>query len=310
MKLHEDLIAAFGVERVRQGVLLAPFTTFKIGGPADWLLEAHGSGEVLTALEIARASHVSVTLLGGGSNVLVGDRGVRGLVLRVRGGVITNEGPGLVRADAGVTINELARWTVARGLAGIEKWTGTPGTVGGAVFGNTHFDGCLIGEVIDSVGVVTPEGQVRDVRATEMEFEYDASRLRRTREIVLWAMFRVTPGDTSMLRACARRSLARRKRTQPLDAACAGCIFRNPDPSRDVLPAGFPASAGALLDGAGLKGHRAGGACVSTMHANFIVNEGNATSNDVRTLVEICRKAVAEKFGVTLREEIEYLGEF
>jgi UDP-N-acetylmuramate dehydrogenase len=143
-----------------------------------------------------------------------------------------------------------------------------------------------------------------------MEFGYDRSRLQRTGEILLWAVFRVSPGDPAALRATARQSLAYRKRTQPLESPSAGCIFQNPDPARDAIPEGIPASAGALIDRAGLKGVGAGGARVSTTHANFIVNDGNATAADIRELIERCRAGVRTAFGVELKEEIVRLGDF
>ncbi len=300
--------ARFGVDRVRAAVPLAPLTTFKVGGPAEWFFESAGSDEILEALRIARQHGVAVTLLGGGSNVLIGDAGIKGLVLRPRGGQISGLAPDRIRADAPVTINGLVRWTVQRGVAGLEAWAGTPGTVGGAIFGNAHFGGRLIGELVDSVRIATREGDARDLPQRDMEFGYDRSRLQKTGEVLLSADFRVSSGDPSALRAIARQSLAYRKKTQPLETPSAGCIFQNPDAS-DV-PAGIPASAGALVDRAGLKGVARGGARVSSAHGNFIVNEGHATAADIRRLIDVCRESVHERFGVALAEEIVYLGEF
>lgn len=308
--LVASALSAAGVDGVARDAPLARFTTFAVGGPADLLVEARSSRDVLATLRVAASHGVPVTLLGGGSNVLVADAGVRGIVLRMHGGEIVREGDRSVRADAGVTINGLVRWTVGRGLASIEAWAGTPGTVGGAVFGNAHFQGALIGELIESVRVTTAAGEVTDVPGREMEFGYDVSRLRRTREILLSALFRVRPGDPDALRAVARSSLAFRKRTQPLEKRSAGCVFQNPDRTRDPVPADIPCSAGALVDRAGLKGQRLGGARVSPVHANFIVNEGGATAAEIRALVDRCRSEVASRFGVRLREEIVYLGEF
>ena len=304
-----QLAGLFGEVNVRRDAPLAPLTTFKVGGLADWLIDVH-RGELLEqVIAIARKSATPLTVLGGGSNVLVSDAGVRGLVVRFRGGEVTSIGPSLVRADAGVTINGLVRWTVNRGVAGIEAWAGTPGTVGGAVYGNAHFKGRSIDELIEVVRLVSIDGVVQDVPHREMEFAYDYSRLHRTREIVVSADFRVSTGDPAVLRAAARDSLAFRKRTQPLESPSAGCIFQNPDPARDRVPDGIPASAGALVDRAGLKGVREGAARVSTTHANFIVNEGGATARDIRLLIERCKSEVLARFGVRLREEIMYLGE-
>ncbi|HEX6322687.1 MAG TPA: UDP-N-acetylmuramate dehydrogenase [Vicinamibacterales bacterium] len=307
--VDRELTALFG-DRVRQGAPLAPLTTFKVGGAADWLIDARSEDELRAALAIADGAGQPVTILGGGSNVLVSDAGVRGLVIRVRPMEISQPAPDRVRADAGLTINGLVRWTIGRGIAGLEAWAGTPGTVGGAIYGNAHFGGRNIGDLVAAVRLISPQGRAQTVPAGDMEFGYDTSRLQRTREILLWAEFLAGPGDPEALRAVARASLAHRKKTQPLDTPSAGCIFQNPDPARDRVPEGIPPSAGALVDRAGLKGSRAGAAKVSETHGNFIVNEGGATAADIRALIDRCKAAVRERFGVALREEIVYLGEF
>ncbi len=295
---------------VHERAPLAPLTTFHVGGPADWLIDVT-SVDVLRGVALAaRASGVSDTVLGGGSNVVVSDQGVRGAVLRLRLADILQPQPDRVRAGAGVTMNGLVRWTVGRGLAGLEAWAGTPGTVGGAVFGNAHFGGRNIGDLMTDALLVTTEGDLVTVPRGHMEFAYDTSRLRRTGEVLAWAEFGVGPGDRDALRRRARESLAYRKQTQPLALPSAGCIVQNPDPARDRLPAGMPASAGALIDRAGLKGLRVGGASISSAHANFIVNDGDATAEDIRALVDAARQAVREKFGVDLNDEVMFLGEF
>ena len=230
MTFDDALRGAFGDGRVARDAPLAPLTTFKVGGPADWLLDRPLRVRARPGRRLARAFGVPLTMLGGGSNVLVADAGVRGLVVRVHGGEIRLVDATTVRADAGVTINGLVRWTIAHALAGLEAWAGTPGTVGGAVYGNAHFQGRLISELIVSVGLITIEGALARLRAADMEFGYDYSRLHRTREIVVSADFRVHPGEVDALRRVARESLAFRKRTQPLETASAGCIFQNPDP--------------------------------------------------------------------------------
>ena len=307
--LQHGLSAAFGFDRVQADVPLRLFTTFKVGGPADLLFEPRSSGEMVRALAMAREHGVAVTLLGGGSNVLIGDGGLRGLVLRPRSGTIADEPRHLVRADAAVTINELVRWTIGRGLAGLEAWAGTPGTVGGGVYGNAHWAGRVLSELIESVRLWQLDGVIADVPPAAMEFGYDRSRLQRTGEVLLSARFTVRNGDPAALRDIARQSLAYRKRTQPLHVPSAGCIFQNPA-AGETLPEGMPRSAGALVDGAGLKGARVGGAVVSPTHANFIANEGGATAADIRALIERCRRAVRDRYGIELRDEIVYLGEF
>jgi UDP-N-acetylmuramate dehydrogenase len=303
----ETLRHAFG-DRVQANVALAPFTTFRVGGPADWLFEPRSQDEIITALQLAHQAGVPVTLLGGGSNVLIADAGIRGLVLRPRGGAVDAIGHDRVRADAAVTINGLVRWTINHGRAGLEAWAGTPGTVGGAIFGNAHFAGRLIGDLVERVRLASRDGSVQEVPVSAMAFGYDRSRLQSTGEILLTADFLVTDGEPAALRAIARESLAYRKRTQPLDTPSAGCIFQNPEPGRDAVPDGMPWSAGALVDRAGLKGAGVGGARVSPTHGNFIVNDGRATAREISQLIEQCRTAVRERFGIELREEIVRLG--
>jgi UDP-N-acetylmuramate dehydrogenase len=304
------LRARLGADRVLEHVPLARFTTFRIGGPADLLAEVRDADEALATLRLAREAGAPLTWLGGGSNVLIGDGGIRGLVVRWHGGRVETVAGDRVRSDAGVTVNGLVRRTIGHGLAGLAEWAGTPGTVGGAVHGNAHFRGRFISESVASVEVAAADAAVHELDATEMEFGYDRSRLQRTGELALRVSFRVRPGDRDTLRAAARASLAFRKRTQPLAFPSAGCVFQNPDAVRVALPDGVPRTAGALVDLAGMKGVACGGARVSFVHANFVVNEGSATARDVATLVERMRDAVAARFGVVLEEEIVRLGEF
>lgn len=298
----------FGAHRVSRCAALAPLTTFKVGGPADWLVTVSSTDEVQQAAAIARDGGVPLTVLGGGSNVLIADAGVRGLVLRIHGGEVRLVDPQTLRADAGVTINGLVRWTLSHGVSGVEAWAGTPGTVGGAIYGNAHFQGRLISELLVRVLLLTPDGDDRMVDVADMEFGYDYSRLHRTGEIVLSADFAVGAGDPAELRQVARESLAFRKRTQPLEKASAGCIFQNPDPAHVELPDGVPWSAGALVDRAGLKDVSEGPARVSPRHGNFIVNDGGASAADIVRLIARCRTAVRQRFGVELRDEIVRLG--
>jgi UDP-N-acetylmuramate dehydrogenase len=299
-----------GEGRVTIDAPLAPLTTFKVGGAADLLVEARSEDELVAAVAIARDAGLAVTPLGGGSNVLIGDGGIRGLVVLVRDRTVAREDATGVRAGAGLTINGLVRWVVGQGLAGLEAWAGTPGTVGGALHGNAHFKGVNIGDLVREVRVLDRQGAVRTIAAAGMGFGYDSSRLQTSGEIAVSAVFTVTTGQPEALRAVARASLAYRKQTQPLDVPSAGCIFQNPDPARDRVPDGIPWSAGALVDRAGLKGAREGGAQVSPLHGNFIVRDGAGTAREIRALVARCQQGVAERFGVRLREEIVYLGEF
>lgn len=298
-----------GPDRWRAAAPLAPFTTFHVGGPAEWLADIRSVGELETLASEASRVGIPISVLGGGSNVLVADAGVDGIVVRLHLTGIDQATPDTVRAEAGVTINGLVRWTIGRGLAALEAWAGTPGTVGGAIYGNAHWGGRNIGDLVAAARVMTRDGHSATVAGVDLGFAYDTSRLQRTGEILTWAEFRVSPGDPAALRAQARASLHYRKSTQPLATPSAGCVFQNPAAS-DVVPAGIPRSAGALVDRAGLKGRRVGGARISDHHANFIVNDGGATAADIRVLIETARAAVHDRFGVALRDEVVYLGNF
>lgn len=308
--LERRLSSFLPEERIRRNAPLAPLTTFRIGGPAEWLVTVETEPELTRLVGAAREAGFPLTILGGGSNVVVADAGIRGVVIRLQLRAITQPSPDVVRAGAGATMNGLVRWTVARGLAGLEAWAGTPGTVGGAVYGNAHWGGRNIGDLVSRVSLLSPLGERLVVGQADMGFAYDTSRLQQTGELLVWAEVRVEAGDPDALRRTARASLAYRKRTQPLAEPSAGCIFQNPDPARDRVPDGIPRSAGALIDRAGLKGYRIGGAVISAAHANFIVNDGAATAADVRALVELARARVRERFGVELRDEVVFLGTF
>ena len=211
-----------------------------------------------------------------------------------------------------MTINGLVRWTINRGYAGLEAWAGTPGTVGGAIYGNAHWKKTNIGDLVESVRLVKPDGTLLQAPADRMEFDYDYSRLKRTGEIVLWAAFRVTPGgDPAALRAVARESLAFRKRTQPLESPSAGCIFMNPDPVRDEVPDGHSAIGGRAGRSRRPQG-RVAWRRARVADARELHHQRRLSQRPPRfiELVEQCRGAVKERFGVTLRNEIICLGEF
>jgi UDP-N-acetylmuramate dehydrogenase len=323
--LGRDLVERFGTDRVRLGAPLGPLTTFKVGGPADILIGVDSVEDLSLVVAMTAARRAPLSVIGGGSNLLVSDAGVRGVVVRVAMTRIdqidqidqihqidpaaTGARPRRVRAGAGVTVNGLVRWTIGRGLAALEAWAGTPGTVGGAICGNAHYGGRNIGDLVHEVGLVGPTGTGVAAPRDAMRFAYDTSRVRETHEIVAWAEFEVKPGEAAALRAVARQSLAHRKRTQPLASQSAGCVFQNPDRVRDRVPDDIPASAGALIDRAGLKGRRIGGAMISDLHANFIVNIGGATAADIVVLMTLARKTVHDRFGVALKDEVVRLGE-
>jgi len=287
----------------------ADLTTFGIGGPVDLVVDVAGAEAAVAACGRIREEGRALTFLGGGSNVLVSDRGLRGALVRFHGGRISREAPDVVRVEAGVTVNGLVRWCIGQGLGGFEAWAGTPGTLGGAVCGNAHFQGRLMSEVVVRACLLDGQGAVHVEPVERLGFAYDVSRLQTTGEALLWVDIRVHEEDRGALRTTAKASLTFRKRTQPLALRSAGCIFQNPEAERARLPEGAPCSAGALIDRVGLKGERRGGARISPVHANFFVNEGGASAKDVIFLIDEARRRVRDAFGIELREEIVRLGD-
>ncbi|HIP88208.1 MAG TPA: UDP-N-acetylmuramate dehydrogenase [Anaerolineales bacterium] len=285
---------------------LAPYTTMRVGGPADLLVVCRTVEEVVEAVGMARAHDVPFLVLGDGSNVLVADAGVRGLVVVNRADRVRIEEDGTVWAEAGASMAALARETTRRGWAGLEWAAGLPGTVGGAVVGNAGAFGRDVGSVLRSATVLEPDGVVRERPAEWFAFGYRTSRLKGAgkgeqggRRVVLAATFELQRGDPDVLRARVAEVLRERRARQP-GGATMGSTFKNP-------PGDY---AGRLIEAAGLKGHRIGGAVVSKQHANFILNVGDATAAEVWALIQYVRAEVERQFGVRLELEIERVGEW
>ncbi len=295
--------------RLRTAVPLAPLTTFRIGGPADLLYDATSGDDLANAVTAARAAAVPWIVLGLGANVLVGDRGVRGLVIRNASGTIECRGTH-IRADSGVVMRDLIRESFTRELGGLEHYVGIPSTVGGALWQNLHFLSpaperartMFIAETVHSVDLLLPDGTRATVRGDEMRFGYDTSRLHGSGEVALAAVFSLQPANRDDLERTAHENLAWRGSRHPwLEIhPSAGSIFRKID----------GIGAGRLIEQCGLKGFRIGGAQVSFLHANIIVNRGDATSRDVRSLIAEIQSRVHERFHVQLEPEISFIGEF
>lgn len=277
-------------------------TSFGIGGPADLLLVAQGIDELVAWVGLARAHGVPLTVLGQGTNVLVADAGVRGLVIvnACRGYRV--DAAGVLTVEAGALLREVARRTVAENWRGLEWAVGIPGTVGGAVVGNAGAYGGSMSDVVRWVRLLRPDGAVEQMPAGVLDYGYRLSALKREpregpRTVVLEAGLQLASGDAEELAAIVARITAQRKERTP-EGCCAGSIFKR----TMQYPAGF------LIEQAGLKGHRVGGAEVSPKHANFVMNTGNATAADVRTLIELIQREVWAALGQRLEPEIEYLG--
>lgn len=305
------LEAELGADRLLRDAPLAPLTTFRIGGPADLLFEARAADELVRAVRVAKELGVPTFLLGRGANILVGDRGFRGLVIRSDVGGISFLEDGRVRAGAGVeTFPDLIDATVARGLGGLHHFVGIPSTVGGALWQNLHFLSpaparertVFIEEILESAEILTEEGERRTVPTSYFEFGYDESILHHRDDVVLSATFRLTPTPVEELRRVVRENLEWRDERHP-DLwlyPCAGSVFKKIE----------GIGAGRLIDQCGLKGRTHGGAGIFHKHANIIVNLGGATAADVRALMDLAQTTVARELGYELVPEIELVGEF
>jgi UDP-N-acetylmuramate dehydrogenase len=293
------------VADVRAAAPLAPHVQFRIGGPADLLVVPRSRAELVAAVDVLFANGVRPVILGQGSNVLIGDRGIRGVVVKIGKGVdgVRIEAPtptgARVEAEAGAGLPALALRTAKLGLAGLEFAAGIPATVGGAIVMNAGAHGHAIDEVTDAVDVLTPDGPRRLERGA-LGFAYRASVLQIEPWVVAAASLILRPSDPAAVRAQLDAWLAHRGATQPIGPPSSGCVFRNPPGDH----------AGRLIEIAGCKDLAVGGARVSNVHANYVINEGASTAHDVVTLAEKVRERVAAHTGVTLEMEVKLLGEF
>ena len=309
-ELFHVLRSTLAAERLRQLVSLAPLTTFKIGGPADVLYDATSADDLASAITTARTVGTPFFVLGLGANVLVGDRGFRGLVIRNTAAQLEFPSANAVRAESGLVMAELIRITVARGLSGLEHYVGIPSTVGGAVWQNLHFLSpapdrertMFIADVVESVELLTAAGERVTVDREAMRFGYDTSRLHGTGDVALAVTFRLTPEDPATLQRIMQENLSWRGSRHPWleHHPSAGSIFRKIE----------GVGAGRLIEQCGLKGLRIGNAQISHIHANIIVNLGGATATDVRALITVAQQSVRERFDHHLEPEIGFIGDF
>lgn len=297
------LRAAFG-ERIEFDAPLARYTAARIGGPADALLVVESADELVRAVTYFWEEDLPFLILGAGSNVLVSDRGVRGIVIlnkaRETKFFPENEPP-QVWAESGANFGALARTAAGRGLAGLEWAAGIPGTVGGAVFGNAGaHGGDMAGNLAWADVLIRGRGRER-WNTAQMEFDYRTSALKRSpgSAIVLAAQLNLFQAPQEDIQGRMDLYLSQRKKTQPPGASM-GSMFKNP-------PGDY---SGRLIDAAGLKGTSVGDAEISSLHGNFFINRGSARASDVRALIELAHSTVADKFGIDLELEIELLGEW
>ena len=315
-KVLEELATRLGAAHVRRSEPLAPYTTFKIGGPADVLFEATSADALANAVLAAREAGIPYFVLGLGANVLIGDRGFRGLVIRNTARahefrVNGDDGEGCdLWTESGAIVKDLIQESVSKGWSGLEHYVGIPSTIGGAVWQNLHFLSpapdrertMFIAEVFRACEILSEESERKTVDADYVQFGYDDTVFHHRRDIVLSATFHLTRGDEAALQRILQENLSWRGSRHPwLDwHPSAGSIFKKIE----------GVGAGRLVDQCGLKGFRHGGAQISHMHANIMVNLGGATAKDVRELISIAQGAVETKHGVHLEPEIGFIGEF
>jgi UDP-N-acetylmuramate dehydrogenase len=302
-----DIQRRIGVKTSRDEPL-ARFTTMRVGGPADLFATAHNAHELRALVRFARTRGLPHFILGRGSDLVIADAGMRGLVVQVRAEGSRTDGERYT-AEAGVQMARAATETQRAGLTGLEFGLAIPGTVGGAVWANAGAHEADIAGVLQSARVLAADGTEAIVPGAELGFAYRDSRFKHTdaglgaeapRDVVVDATFRLSPADPETIKARLDDIRRWRQAHQPIGQPSAGSVFRNPEGD----------SAGRLVDAAGLKGLRIGGAVVSEKHANFIVNDQKGSAGDVRRLAERVRAEVLARYGVTLEFEVEFVGDW
>lgn len=295
-------------DRFQVNAPLAKYTSARVGGPAEMFVTVENALELQTAVELAYAQHLPYFILGGGSNILVSDQGVRGLVIMNRAKAVRFRHTGahvVCTVESGMNLSSLARQCIGKGLGGLEWAIGIPGTVGGAVVGNSGAHGGDMAGNLLAANIWEPGRGARIYSNEELKYSYRDSLLKReqgrnlARRVVLSAELQLTPEPVNVLTARADGFTAYRKQTQP-GGASMGSMFKNP-------PNYY---AGYLIDTAGLKGFQVGNVAISEKHANFFVSEGEATAEDIRSLIAEAWHRVREQFGVEMELEVELVGEW
>lgn len=317
MKTDSNTIEAFrrklidaGMVELERGIRLdepmSAHTSFRVGGPADVYAAPSRTEEVLALIETAQMLHMPYFLMGNGSNLVISDEGMEGLVIHLAepfSSVESKPDPErpeteIVRVSAGTLLVRLASFATKAGLTGLEFASGIPGSVGGAVFMNAGAYDHDISEVIEEVKYITPDGEVATKRGNELQFGYRRSVFMTEGGIVLEAVLRLQRGDPDEIAAQVRTYTEKRTKSQPLNFPSAGSMFKRPEGHYT----------GALIEQCGLKGTSVGGAQVSEKHAGFVINKGNATAKDIDELVKKIQAEVKAKFDVDLEREVRFIG--
>lgn len=295
-----DDLKDLNIGKIKELEPLSNHTTMKIGGPADLFIEPNSIDNVVKTLQLVRKHNIKWRAIGRGSNLLVSDKGIEGVVVKIGNSLNKMElNDDLLTVGAGYSLVALTVLISRKGLTGLEFASGIPGSVGGAVYMNAGAHGSDISKVLTKAHILFEDGSIEWLTNEEMEYSYRTSILQKKRPgIVLEAEFQLAKGDREQIMATMQKNKDYRKDTQPWDSPCAGSIFRNP----------LPNYAGKLVEEAGLKGYRIGDAQISVMHGNFIVNAGNAKAKDVLQLIEFVKKTIFELYKVKMETEVEIIG--
>jgi UDP-N-acetylmuramate dehydrogenase len=293
--IYQEL-SEMNIGKVKEKEALSKHTTMKIGGPADVLVEPKGVENLEKVVQFSVENDLPFRVIGRGSNLLMGDEGLRGIVIKLGKGLnhLEIEGTKVV-AGAGYPLVPLATIISKKGLAGFEFAGGIPGSVGGAVYMNAGAHGSDISQILTRARILYPNGALKWLSRKEMQYSYRTSVLQSDQGICVEAEFQLAQGDAEEITQAMQSYKDYRHNTQPYDMPCAGSIFRNP----------LPQHAGKLVEEAGLKGYKIRGAEISTLHGNFIVNNGNAKAADVLELIAFIKQIILEKYQVSMHTEIE-----
>jgi UDP-N-acetylmuramate dehydrogenase len=293
-------LQTLNIGKIKQNEPLLNHTTIKIGGPADLFVEPSSIDNLKKVMEVIGGNAVQWRAIGRGSNLLVSDKGIEGVVIKLGQGLDhLNINDTEITVGGGYSLVSLATSISKKGMTGLEFASGIPGSVGGAVYMNAGAHGSDISKILKKAHILFADGSMEWLTNEEMDFSYRTSILQNKRPgIVLEAVFDLEMGDRAAIVAQMQKNKDYRKETQPWNFPCAGSIFRNP----------LPNYAGKLIEDAGLKGYSIGGAKISEMHGNFIVNAGNATANDVLSLIQHVKETIYNLYGVKMETEVEIIG--
>ena len=302
MGLHEELCGILGSENVLKEEPMKNHTTFRVGGPADWLVTPTEEEQIRDVVNLLRAEKVPYYVMGNGSNLLVGDKGYRGVIIQLGKNLSQIRMPeeGVLYAQAGALLSKIAAEAFAQSLTGFEFASGIPGTLGGAVMMNAGAYGGEMKHVLKDALALTADGELRVLPVEQMALGYRTSIFAQNGDIVLSAQIRLQPGNPEEIRAYMDELKEKRITKQPLEYPSAGSTFKRPE--------GY--FAGKLIEDTGLRGFQVGGAQVSEKHCGFVINKGQATAADILSLIEQVSDRVEAKFGVRLEPEVKRIGEF